>query len=54
MAPGGSRFLWARLTDQLYPDRPLATLRTTQWQFAGSMAQQRPWTGWGLRNFTPL
>jgi len=47
-------FFWARLTDQLYPDRPLATLRTTQWQFAGSMAQQRPWTGWGLRNFTPL
>lgn len=47
-------FFWARLTDQLYPDRPQALLRTSQWQFAWSMTQQRPWTGWGLRNFTPL
>jgi O-antigen ligase len=38
----------------MYPDRPVALLRTTQWQFAWSMTQQRPWTGWGLRNFTPL
>lgn len=47
-------FFWARLTDQLYPDRPIATLRKTQWEFAWSLTQQRPWTGWGLRNFTPL
>lgn len=47
-------FFWVRLTDQLYPDRPLALLRTTQWQFAWTWTQQRPWTGWGLRNFTPL
>ncbi len=47
-------FFWARLTDQLYPDRPVATLRKTQWQFAWSLTQQRPWTGWGLRNFTSL
>ncbi|WP_366516013.1 O-antigen ligase family protein [Microcoleus sp. PH2017_12_PCY_D_A] len=47
-------FFWARLTDEMFPNRPTATLRTTQWQFAWSMAQQRPWTGWGLRNFTPL
>lgn len=47
-------FFWARLTDQLYPDRPLALLRTTQWQFAWLLTQQRPWTGWGLRNFTSL
>jgi O-antigen ligase len=47
-------FFWARLNDQLYPDRPIALLRTTQWQFALSLTQQRPWTGWGLRNFTPL
>lgn len=47
-------FFWARLTDALYPNRPLATLRVTQWQFAGALAQQRPLTGWGLRNFTPL
>ncbi|NMG19739.1 O-antigen ligase family protein [Brasilonema bromeliae] len=47
-------FFWARLNDQLYPDRPIALLRKTQWQFALSLTQQRPWTGWGLRNFTPL
>lgn len=47
-------FFWARLTDQMYPDRPLAMLRVTQWHFAWFMTQQRPWTGWGLRNFTPL
>jgi O-antigen ligase len=47
-------YFWARLTDELYPDRPLATLRTTQWQFAWDMTMQRPWMGWGLRNFTPL
>jgi hypothetical protein len=45
---------WARLNDQLYPDRPVGLLRKTQWEFAWSMTQQRPWTGWGLRNFTPL
>jgi len=47
-------FFWARLTDQMYPDRPLPTLRQTQWQFAWSLTQQHPWLGWGLRNFTPL
>ncbi|MGI0485665.1 O-antigen ligase family protein [Pantanalinema rosaneae CENA516] len=47
-------FFWARLTDELYPDRPERMLRTTQWKFAWSMAEQRPWLGWGLRNFTPL
>ncbi|BAB75389.1 O-antigen ligase family protein [Anabaena sp. FACHB-709] len=47
-------FFWARLNDQMYPDRPLALMRKTQWQFAWSLTQQRPWTGWGLRNFTDL
>ena len=47
-------FFWARLSDEMFPNRPTATLRTTQWEFAWSMTQQRPWTGWGLRNFTPL
>jgi O-antigen ligase len=47
-------FLWARLSDQKYPDRPFAMLRTTQRQFAWNMTQERPWMGWGLRNFTPL
>jgi O-antigen ligase len=47
-------FFWARLTDELYPDRPVALMRKTQWQFTWWMTQQRPWMGWGLRNFTPL
>jgi len=47
-------FFWARLSDQLYPDRPVALMRKTQWHFAWSMTQERPWMGWGLRNFTPL
>lgn len=47
-------YFWARLTDQLYPDRPVALMRITQWRFALSLTQQRPWTGWGLRNFTLL
>jgi O-antigen ligase len=47
-------FFWARLNDQMYPDRPVALLRKTQWDFAWSLAQQRPLTGWGLRSFTPL
>jgi O-antigen ligase len=47
-------FFWARLTDQLYPDRPVALLRTTQWKFAWDLTTQHPWTGWGLRNFTAL
>lgn len=46
-------FFWARLNDQMFPDRPIALMRTTQWDFAWSMTMQRPWTGWGLRNFTP-
>jgi O-antigen ligase len=47
-------FFWARLTDQLHPNRPVPLMRITQWQFAWNMTQERPWMGWGLRNFTPL
>jgi O-antigen ligase len=47
-------FFWARLSDQKYADRPIALMRKTQWHFAWSMTQERPWMGWGLRNFRPL
>ena len=47
-------FIWARLSDRMYPERPIETLRITQWQFCGDLIQDRPWWGWGLRNFTPL
>ena len=47
-------FLWERLSDRMYPDRPVETLRITQWQFCWGLIKERPLTGWGLRNFTPL
>jgi len=47
-------YFWGRLSDQMYPDRPLPMLRRTQWEFAWNLTQAHPWTGWGLRNFTAL
>ncbi|MEH2235561.1 O-antigen ligase family protein [Nostoc sp.] len=47
-------FFWARLNDDMYPDRPVALMRKTQWEFAWSLAQEHPWTGWGLRSFSRL
>ncbi|MBE9223749.1 O-antigen ligase family protein [Cyanobacterium stanieri LEGE 03274] len=46
--------IWLRLSDQMFPDRPLETLRITQWQFAMEMTGDRPLWGWGLRNFDYL
>ena len=46
-------FFWSRLSDGAY-DRPIETLRITQWQFCWDLIIQRPWFGWGLRNFSPL
>ncbi|TVQ49391.1 MAG: O-antigen ligase family protein [Gloeocapsa sp. DLM2.Bin57] len=48
------RYFWGRLSDEMYSDRPIATLRQTQWQFSWELVKQRPWVGWGLRNFTIL
>jgi O-antigen ligase len=47
-------FFWARLNDQMYRDRPVNLMRSTQWKFAWSMTEQRPLTGWGLRSFSKL
>jgi O-antigen ligase len=47
-------YIWGRLADEMYPNRPQNTLRTTQWQFCWDLTQHRPWTGWGIRNFTTL
>ncbi|MBD2523174.1 O-antigen ligase [Nostoc sp. FACHB-133] len=47
-------FFWARLNDDMYPDRPVALMRKTQWEFALSLAKEHPWTGWGLRSFSGL
>jgi O-antigen ligase len=48
------RLIWGRLNDALYPDRPEATLRTSQWDFAWDLAARRPLTGWGFGNFPGL
>jgi O-antigen ligase len=47
-------YFWSRLNDQMYPDRPIALMRTTQWEFAWSLTKEQPWTGWGLRSFSDL
>ncbi|MBD2690566.1 O-antigen ligase family protein [Anabaena catenula] len=46
--------IWARLNDDMYPDRPVALMRKTQWQFAWNLTQQHPFTGSGLRSFSGL
>jgi len=48
------RFIWGRLSDELYPDRYKTAFRSTQWHFAWQMMLDRPIWGQGLRNFTPL
>lgn len=48
------RYFWGRLSDEIYPDRYTTALRSTQWQFVWQMFLDRPLTGKGLRNFTPL
>ncbi|BAQ60503.1 lipid A core O-antigen ligase related Slr0728 [Geminocystis sp. NIES-3708] len=47
-------FLWQRLSDQMYPDRPLPTLRSSQWRYCFDLITDRPFFGWGLRNFSVL
>ncbi len=47
-------YIWQRLNDRLYADRPVELMRTTQWQFAGDMISDRWWLGWGLRSFSRL
>ena len=48
------RYFWARITDEMYPNRPQAITRVAQWQFSGKMIQARPMTGWGLQSFSQL
>jgi O-antigen ligase len=47
-------YFWARLSDEMYPNRPDSIKRITQWRFSQELIQQRPITGWGMRNFTSL
>ena len=48
------RYFWARITDEMYPDRPPDLTRLSQWKFAWDMTRSRPVTGWGLQSFGPL
>ncbi len=48
------RYFWARITDEMYPNRPESITRLSQWKFAWGMTQSRPITGWGLQSFGPL
>ncbi len=47
------RYFWARITDEMYPDRPESITRLSQWKFAWKMTTDRPITGWGLQSFGP-
>jgi O-antigen ligase len=46
--------IWGRLSGEIDPEIPVAMFRSSQWKFALHLIQERPWLGWGLRNFTPL
>ncbi len=48
------RYFWARITDEMYPDRPTELTRLSQWNFAWDMTRSHPVTGWGLQSFGPL
>lgn len=48
------RYFWARITDEMYPNRPESITRLFQWKFAWQMTQDRPLTGWGLQSFGPM
>ena len=48
------RYFWARITDEMYPNRPNEITRLSQWNFAWDMTRSHPITGWGLQSFGPL
>ncbi len=48
------RYFWARITDEMYPDRPEKMTRMVQWEFAWKLTIDRPITGWGLQSFGKL
>jgi O-antigen ligase len=47
-------YFWARINDQMYPNRPVADTRESIFQFAGQLITERPWSGWGLQTFGNL
>jgi O-antigen ligase len=47
-------YFWARITDEMYPNRPTADTRESIFQFAGQLISKKPWSGWGLQTFGNL
>jgi O-antigen ligase len=47
-------YFWARINDEMYPNRPTADTRESIFQFAGELISKRPWNGWGLQTFGDL
>jgi O-antigen ligase len=47
-------YFWARINDEMYPNRPTADTRESIFQFAGQLIAERPWSGWGLQTFGNL
>ena len=47
-------YFWARINDQMYPNRPTADTRESIFQFAGQLILEKPWSGWGLQTFGNL
>jgi O-antigen ligase len=47
-------YFWARINDQMYPNRPTADTRESIFQFAGQLIAEKPWSGWGLQTFGNL
>jgi O-antigen ligase len=47
-------YFWARINDDMYPNRPTADTRESIFQFAGQLIAEKPWSGWGLQTFGNL
>lgn len=47
-------YFWARINDEMYPNRPTADTRESIFQFAGQLIAEKPWSGWGLQTFGNL
>jgi O-antigen ligase len=47
-------YFWARINDEMYPNRPTADTRESIFQFARQLIGEKPWTGWGLQTFGDL
>jgi O-antigen ligase len=47
-------YFWARINDEMYPNRPTADTRESIFQFAGQLIAAKPWSGWGLQTFGNL